>query len=241
MSDERKSLTKLRAMVVIYIMIYSHSQRANWFQVTLARTLQQLGISDQGLASLKNLGVAAHPRTVKSASQSSANLHLDNVASFFQDVVEKEHFLVFCIDDYHNIHTKHRPEEKNQTLTVYMSTLLVKVFPCVKAVKRQECGTSLLPPTPVQHEYVTKLIDINMAGLSQSYATNMPDWVLAKYFDPEAERHRLLIHDYQQTEINKMRSMENTKLVNSLHMPLKSYEDILLAFKQCFQMVWKSI
>ena len=44
MSDERKSLTKLRAMVVIYIMIYSHSQRANWFQVTLARTLQQFGI-----------------------------------------------------------------------------------------------------------------------------------------------------------------------------------------------------
>ena len=28
-----------------------------------------------------------------------------------------------------------------------------------------------------------------------------------------------------------MRSMENTKLVDSLHMPLKSYQDILLAFK----------
>ena len=231
MSDERKSLTKLRAMVVIYIMIYSHSQRANWFQVTLARTLQQFGISDQGLASLRNLGVAAHPRTVKLASQSSANLHLDNVASFFQDVVEKKHFLVFCIDDYHNIHTKHRPEESKQTQAVHMSTLLVKVFPNVKAIPKEECETSLLPPIPVQHEYVTELIDVNMTELSQSYATNMPDWVVAKYFDPEAERHRLLIHDYQQTEINKMRSMENTKLVDSLHMPLKSYEDILLAFK----------
>ena len=49
--------------------------------------------------------------------------------------------------------------------------------------------------------------------LLQSYAKNMPDWVLAKYFDPEAERHRRLIHNYQQTEISKMRSMENTKLV----------------------------
>ena len=28
-----------------------------------------------------------------------------------------------------------------------------------------------------------------------------------------------------------MRSMENTKLVDSLHIPLRSYEDILLAFK----------
>ena len=159
----------------------------------------------------QNLGVAAHPRTVKSASQSSANLHLDNVASFFQDVVEKEHFLVFCIDDYHNIHTKHRPEEKTQTQAVHMSTLLVKVFPNVKAVRKEECETSLLPSIPVQQEYVSKLIDVNMTGLSQSFATNMPDWVLAKYFDPEAERHRLLIHDYQQTEKKKMRSMENTK------------------------------
>ncbi len=230
MSEDRKNLTKLRAMVVIYIMMYSHSQRANWFQVTLARTLQQFGISDQGLASLRNLGVAAHPRTVKSASQSSATLHLDNVASFFQEVVENEHFLVFCIDDYHNIHTKHRPEEKTQTQAVHMSTLLVKVFPNVKAISKESLCTPLLPPIPVQCEHLFKLIDVNMAGLSQSYATNMPDWVLAKYFDPEAERHRLLLHDYQQTEIQEMRSMKTTKLIDSLHMPLKSYEDILAAF-----------
>ena len=162
MSDERKNLTKLRAIVVIYIMMYSHLQRANWFQVTLAGTLQQFGISDQGLASLRNLGVPAHPRTVKSASQSSANLHLDNVASFFQDSVEKEHFLVFCIDDYHNIHTRHHPDKKTQTRAVRVNTLLVKVFPNVKAVR----GTSLQPPIPVQQECVSKLIDVNMTGLS---------------------------------------------------------------------------
>ena len=52
MSNERKYLTKLRAMMVIYIMMYFHSQRVNLFQVTLARTLQQFGITDQGLASL---------------------------------------------------------------------------------------------------------------------------------------------------------------------------------------------
>ncbi len=69
-----------------------------------------------------------------------------------------------------------------------------------------------------------------MVGLSQSYATNMPDWVLAKYSDPEAERHRLLLHDYQETEIQEMRSIKTTTLINSLHMPLKSYEDILVAF-----------
>ena len=33
MSDDRQGLTKLQVMVVIYIMICSQSQRANWFQV----------------------------------------------------------------------------------------------------------------------------------------------------------------------------------------------------------------
>ena len=231
MSSERKNLAKLRAMVVTYIMMYSQSQKANWFQVTLARTLQQFGISDQGLASLRNLGVAAHPRTVKTASKLSAAFHLDNVACFFQQVVANKHFLVFCIDDYHNIHTKHRPETKTQTQAIHMSTLLVKIFPNVPAISKESLKTPLLPVCPVQHELVLKFVNSGMVDLSQTYAANMPDWVLAKYFNPQAERQRLLLHDYQQTEIPKMRCMENTKLIDSLKLPLKSSDDLLFAFK----------
>ena len=57
----------------------------------------------------------------------------------------------------------------------------------------------------------------------------MPDWVVAKYFSPESERHRLAVHDYQQTELNEMRCMNNTKLVDSIKMPLKSCEDVVTA------------
>ena len=145
--------------------------------------------------------------------------------------MENEYFLVFCIDDYHNIHTKHRAENKTQTQAVHMTTLLVKVFPNIKAVSNQALNTPLIPTSPVNVENLVMLVGNNMAGLSQSYVTSMPNRVLAKYFDPEAERHRLLLHDYQQTEIQKMRCMDNTKLVDSLHLPLKSYDDLLKAFK----------
>ena len=84
---------------------------------------------------------------------------------------------------------------------------------------------------PVEPEYLFKLIKSNIAGLSRSYSTNMPDCIIAKYFDPDAERHRLLLHDYLQTEIQKMRSMEKTKLFDSLHLPLKSSEGLLTIFK----------
>ena len=86
-SDERKSLTKMRVMVVIYIMLFSMSQKANWFQVALSRTPQQFGVAEQGLASLRNLGIAVHPRTVKVATQLSACNNLDNLTLFFQSVV----------------------------------------------------------------------------------------------------------------------------------------------------------
>ena len=109
--------------------MYSHSQRVNLFQVTLARTLQQFGITDQGLASLRNLGIAAHPCTVKAAIQSSSTSHVDNVISFFQKAVENEHFLIFCIDDYHNIHTKHRPEAKTQTRSCSHEHIVSQSFP----------------------------------------------------------------------------------------------------------------
>ena len=229
MSKERQELTKLRVMAVIYIMIYSKSQRANWFQVSLARTLQQFGISQQGMESLRNLGITAHPRTIKASLQASSASHIDKVKLFFQTVIENKQFIIFCIDDYHNIHTKHRPETKTQTQSVHTSTLLVKVFPNIKAVPNDPLQP-LLPVNPVEDTLVKIFIDENMSNFSKTYASNMPDWVVAKYFDPEAERHRLAIHDYQQTEIRQMRCMDNIKLVDSLKLPLKSYNDLLTAF-----------
>ena len=57
-----------------------------------------------------------------------------------------------------------------------------------------------------------------MHKISKTYADNMPNWVVAKYFSPECERQRLVVHDYQQTELQEMRCMDNTKLVDSIEM-----------------------
>ena len=55
---EPEDLNIIRTMVSIYIVVYSQSQRSNSFQVALARTLQQFGISEQGHRFLRNLGIA---------------------------------------------------------------------------------------------------------------------------------------------------------------------------------------
>ena len=46
-------------------MMYFQSQESNAFQIALSRTPQQFGITKEKLESLQNLGIAAHPQTVK--------------------------------------------------------------------------------------------------------------------------------------------------------------------------------
>eukprot|EP00112_Aurelia_sp_Birch-Aquarium-sp1_P011254 Seg2367.2 transcript_id=Seg2367.2/GoldUCD/mRNA.D3Y31 product="NIF3-like protein 1" protein_id=Seg2367.2/GoldUCD/D3Y31 len=216
-------------MVIIYMLIYGQSQKANSFQIALSRTLKQFGISEQGLMSLRNLGIAAHPHTVKAAAKSSASSHPRSLVKFFQDAVSNEKLIVVMIDDYHNIHTKHRPKSKTQTNAVHMSTLLVKVFNDVDAISKDSSQCPLLSREPVQIEEVQSVIGQKMPLLCSRYAENMPDWIVAKYFDPASERQRLVIHDYQQTEIQKMRFMDGCKLVDCIEAPLKSSADILSA------------
>ena len=230
MSEERKHLSGIRTMVIIYIMMYSQSQKSNAFQVALSRTLQQFGITKQGLESLRNLGIAAHPQTVKVLAKSSSSTHSSSVLTFIESAIEKNQLIIFCIDDYHNIHTQHRPEAKTQTQAIHMTTLLLKVFPNVKAIPHY--GNNVKSKSPVEIANVKSFVSSNLSIISKPYVENMPDWVLAKYFDPEAERQRLLVHDYQQTEIQQMRAMDNTKLVDSIQLDLKSCENVLTALNK---------
>ncbi len=115
-----------------------------------------------------------------------------------------------------------------------MSILLVKIFENIKAIPVNQ-NPSPLSTQPADTQLLRNLIQGSMSQLSKSYAQAMPDWVTAKYFDPSAERERLLLHDYQQTEIRKMRSMDGTKLVDCLEFPLKSLHDLVEALKYMLQ------
>ena len=171
-----------------------------------------------------------HKLLLKVLIKSSSSTHSSSVLTFIESAIEKNPFIIFCIDDYHNIHTQHRPVANTQTQAIHMTTLLLKVFPYVKAV--QHHGNNVVPNSPVEIDNVKSFVSSNLSILSKSSAKNMPDWVLDKYFDPKAERQRLLVHDYQQTEIQQMRSMDNTKLVDSIQLDLESYDNVLAAINK---------
>ena len=43
----------------------------------------------------------------------------------------------------------------------------------------------------------------NMDNFYKTYAETMLDWAVAKYFDPEAERQRLLVHVLNRLKTSK--------------------------------------
>ena len=59
---------------------------------------------------------------------------------------------------------------------------------------------------PANMTLLEPLLNENAPLLSKTYVEAMPYWLQAKFFDPESERNRLLIHDYQKQEIQDMKT-----------------------------------
>ena len=110
----------------------------------------------------------------------------------------------------------------------------MRTFPSVQAISEVAClDLYHLPITPVQIAPLFNLVNANMTDKTTSYATTIPDGVMSKYFDQEAERHRLLLNDFYQNDIEEMRSMDDTKLIDNL----QYLENLLTIFKHmlpCF-------
>ena len=112
---------------------------------------------------------------------------------------------------------------------VHIATLLVKSFPNVRAIQSIDYGNQDL--VPVNMNMLQPLLSNYSSKLSQTYLEIMPDWLQATYFDPESQRNRLLVHDYQQHDILGVRSMENCNVVDCVELTLRSYEHCQSAFK----------
>ena len=132
------------------------------------------------------------------------------------------------VDDYHNIHSRHRPSTNETTQVIHMATLLIKVFD-TKAIPHNQ--DPINDPIPANTDALKDILSSKMKVLSKTYVNEMPDWLQTLLFDPESQRHRLLVHNYQQQEIRQIRSMDNCKLVDCIEMPLKSYSNFAAAFQ----------
>ena len=180
--------------------------------------------------------MAVHPRTAREMSKVIDFSYEGLVRSWIQDAMNRSAMLVFMVDDYTNVHTKHRPTETNPTVVSHKATLLLKRFDDVKAIPVEGLQQTH-NPDGVDSKLLVKFLLEKMSTLSLIFAASMPSWIKERFFDPEAERHRLSVHDYQEFEnIRVMRSMDHSFLIDSLELPLKSYSNFFEAVQHALDM-----
>ena len=225
----REKQNEKRVVAVIYMLMFGQSQKANWFQKILANEVVSKGVSGTGLSMLNKTGVAVSKSTQKRELAKVAASHEKIVMDFVQDAYEKNDLLVLMVDDYTNIHTKQRPKDQETSSARSMATVLLKRFCGVPAIPQSE---NTCNPSVVDKDLLTAFVAEGVAKISGTYASVMPHWIRAAFLDPEAERHRVGIHDYQQQQsVRGMRKMVHCRLIDELELPLKSFSDFLVAAK----------
>ncbi len=234
-SNDVRKKNKNRAINIINTMMFGQSQKCSWYQHIQASFLRQHGLSDTGLTALWQEGVSVHPRTARLMSMSINESYKEMVKSFIDKAKSNGSLLVFMVDDYTNIHTKHRPTSVVPTVVSHKATLLLKCFDNIKAIPADQSITH--NPSAVDIPELVSYLRQNMPLLCNTFASTMPSWIREKFFDPEWERNRLAVHDYQEFEnIRVMRSMDNTVLIDSIELPLKSYDNFLQAVQHAVDM-----
>ena len=227
-SANRQILNEKKTVAVIYMLIFGQSQKASWFQKLISSAVVSKGISEGGLSILHQSGIATSKSTQRREMHKSAKNHDNVVREFITDAAEKRAMLVFMVDDFTNVHTKRRPTDQKTSTASNMATLLLKRFNDGSAIP---VSGNIINPNGIATSALTEFLDKSLPSLSATFASLMPHWVRSSFFDPEAERTRVDFHNYQaqQIDVTAMRKMNGCRLLDSIEIPLKGFENFLKA------------
>ena len=139
---------------------------------------------------------------------------------------------MLIIDDFTKIHTNRRPDFQMSN-AMSMCTIVVKAFKSLKAIRVPKDIWRIHHPDGVNVEACVNAITSaqQLTLLSNSYASSMPSWLTSLYFIPELQRHILEEHTYcDDSDVRRMRTMEDLHLVDFVELQLKSKDDFSKAY-----------
>ena len=168
------------------------------------------------------LGNSRSSRTSYSMRQNIKNAHIDHLKTKIQNAISEQSLIVCVIDDYHCIHRLRRPNNEKLSEAKQMCTIIIKIFPHVKAIKLSPKMENVRNPNGISPNICSKLIcsQSSMELLCDTFANVMSAWAREAFFDPQNERSRLQIHNYANSEnIRDLRSMDNVELLEMKEPP----------------------
>ena len=125
----------------------------------LGKFLQQ---QDKLLRQKKNIGKA----------------HIDHLNTKIQKVISQQSLVVCVIDDYHCIHGLQRPNNEKVSEAKHMCTIIIKIFPQIKAIKLPPRMENVHDPNGISPDICSSLIcsQSSMEMLCNTFAnaTHLP-------------------------------------------------------------------
>ncbi len=210
------------AMVTIYMMCYSQSERFNWLQRDMSNFLHYHGMSDTGLYALYKMGLGLGHTTFYRDAHRAKYDHDIQLRDVIQTAIAGKKLMVIIIDDYTNIHTRQR---SNFTEIAHMATVLLRIFEA-PAVPASVDGHPVNDPVGVNTQALLNGFAENMWTVMSPFVSTAPNTIHQQYFNPTNERQRLTTHMYgNNNDVRQLRCVENAHLIDCVPQALKSFTD----------------
>ena len=230
-STDRTELNKKRVVSVIYNMCYCLSQICNPLQIDFALYLRSSHINQEGMETEHIMGHSCARRTVNNIIQTMAETHFQSFEHFVTEAIEHKWLLVLVIDDYTSVHSKRRPLNEKPSEAKTMCTMVVKAFN-IPAISVEQANV-IHDVNGIDIESCQGVITSAscMHDISQTYASQMPDWLTQAFFDPDLQRQRINTHQNCKSDnVRTMRKMDNLHLLDFVELRLKSIHDFEAAY-----------
>ena len=184
-----------RVFSFIYYLCYCLSQTCNPLQMDHALHLRSNLINREGIETEHIMGYTFSKRTLNNVMHKMSQSHLKSFEDFITTATDCKWLIVLIIDDFKAIHTKRRPQEEKLSEAKTMYTIVVEVFKDIQAVPVMH-ALCIHDQNGIDIESCIQLSTaaLSMHGISESYASLMPDWLTKAFFNPEIERHRMNQH-----------------------------------------------
>ena len=205
MTDLRHSQLRLgtnekRTVAIIYKLCCGLSQVCNWLQTDHALFLKDSNLNQIALEAQREMGNSCCRRRVNILHAELAQSNTNKIGELISEAIKEQSQLVLIIDDYTSIHTKRRPKTDQLCHLKSMCTIVVKVFKNVKAIPRCLATTYHVDGTDITSCAKTLSSSSSMYKLAFTYSSAMPAWIRDTFFNPELERRRFAVPEYNEND-----------------------------------------
>ncbi|CAB4432309.1 unnamed protein product [Rhizophagus irregularis] len=236
-SDKTNNSNKKKLVSLCYFLASINNKYINGIKADIGSYLQTSGVSATSIDTLANLGLSVSRMTVNRQKKIVSDEHEQSVDNYCLQNIEK--MFVLNIDDYHNIHRRTMPSLLETHNIFHFVTILLNSNPNIPRIPCFSNNILIHNPKGIDSKLIIKKFEnYFMNQIGKSYYEQNELWKNLLIEDSYENRiENLNVHNYDGRiqKHQKLRSLNNSKLVDFILHPLHSTKDYI----ECSNLLFK--